>query len=97
MRARLCRLSGEVKREEAMGLEIAPWGVVFISEPGKESRFTHVLSDLIASGGYPTDTPYCCHAHVFPARTHSQARTCTHISTHTQVLALCLCLSLSLF
>lgn len=52
MCTRLCRLSGE-KREEAMGLEIASWGVVFISEPGKESRFTHILSDLIVSGGVP--------------------------------------------
>lgn len=54
------------------------------------------LSDLIIGWGYPTDTPYCCHAHLFSARTCSRTHTCTHIPTHTQVLSLSFSLSFSL-
>lgn len=51
---------GLCEGEEAVVSEGASWGVVFISEPGNQSRFTHTaLSDLIISWGYPADTPYC--------------------------------------
>lgn len=68
-------------------------GVVFISEPGNESHFLRTLSDLIIGWGYPTGTPYCCHAHLFSARTCSRTHTRTHIPTHTQVLSLSLSFS----
>lgn len=79
-----------------MGLEVAWWGVVFISEPGNESHFMRTLSDLIIGCGYPTDTPYCCHAHLFSARTCSRTHTCTNSPTRTQVHSLSFSLSFSL-